>query len=120
MVPEIQMPQDGLVFIESALFEVMADKLLGAKGRDALQSELLEHPESGKSIEETNGARKIRVALDGRGKSGGGRVIYYYRHAKGAIFFLAIYPKNEKENLSKADKKALRDQIKKINEEAYP
>jgi hypothetical protein len=68
MVPEIQMPQDGFVFIESALFEVMADKLLGTKGRDALQSELLEHPESGKPIEETNGARKLRVALDGRGK----------------------------------------------------
>jgi hypothetical protein len=120
MVPEVESPQDGLIFIESALFEVMADKLLGTKGRDILQTELLAHPESGKPVEETNGARKIRVALDGRGKSGGGRVIYYYRHAKGAIFFLAIYPKNEKENLSKADKKALRDQIKKINEEAYP
>jgi hypothetical protein len=120
MAPDVETPQDGLIFIESALFEVMADKLLGTKGREALQTELLEHPESGKAIAETNGARKIRLALDGRGKSGGARAIYYYRHAKGAIFFLAIYPKSEKESLSKADKKALREQIKKIDEEAYP
>ena len=85
-----------------------------------MQNDLLENPEAGKTIGEASGARKIRVSLEGRGKSGGARVIYYYRHVKGAIFFLAIYPKNEKENLSKADKKALREEIRKINEEAYP
>ena len=49
---------------------------------------------AGDVIAGTSGARKIRVALEGRGKRGGGRVIYYYRHARNAVFFLALYPKN--------------------------
>lgn len=77
----------------------------GGESRAVLQNELLENPEAGSTIEETGGARKIRVSLEGRGKSGGARVIYYYRHARGAIFFLAIYPKNEKRILPNPIKK---------------
>lgn len=37
---------------------------------------LLENPRKGAVIEGLAGARKLRIKLEGRGKSGGGRVIY--------------------------------------------
>ncbi len=120
MPPENIMPENGLVFVESATFESMADEYLGDKGREILQDELLENPEADDVIAGTDGARKIRVALEGRGKRGGVRVIYFYRHTRGALFFLAMYPKNEKSDLSSSDKKALKDRVRKIIRGNYP
>ena len=41
-----------------------------------LEEVLLQNPQLGDVIEGTGGARKMRIALGGRGKSGGARVIY--------------------------------------------
>jgi hypothetical protein len=120
VAPETHAPEEGLMFLESPTFSRRADQYLGEAGRDILINTLLEDPESGKVIEDTDGARKIRVAMPGRGKSGGARVIYYYRHIQGAVFFLHIFPKNEKENLSADNKKDIRRQIQRIKAEAYP
>jgi hypothetical protein len=120
MAPEEAESDGGLVFLESPGFAKLADQHLGPEGMDALIGILLENPEAGAVIQGTEGARKIRVALPGRGKRGGARAIYYYRHARGAVFFLDLYPKNEKENLSAEDKSSLRSQIRKIKQEAYP
>ena len=49
-----------------------------------------------------------------------GSDMHYYRHARNAVFFLAMYPKNEKSDLSPDDKKALKEWIRKIIEENYP
>lgn len=46
--------------------------------------------------------RKIRYSAKGHGKRGGARVIYYNMLDDGLIVAVAIYPKNERENLSKA------------------
>lgn len=72
------------------------------------QQELANAPESGVIIEGTGGLRKIRVALAGRGKSGGARVIYYYFSSASQIVLLLAYPKNVQDNLTAAQKKALR------------
>lgn len=50
--------------------------------------------------------RKARWARPGRGIRGGVRVIYCFA-APDAVFFIAVYAKNEKENLSDAQKQAL-------------
>jgi hypothetical protein len=42
------------------------------------------------------------------GKRGGLRVIYFYAISAELIYLLAAYTKNQKENLSDADKKAIR------------
>jgi hypothetical protein len=48
--------------------------------------------------------RKIRVTVKGRGKRGGARVVYYFTDKEDQIVvFLSIWPKNEKENLSKKE-----------------
>ncbi len=58
----------------------------------------------------TGGVRKYRVARAGRGKSGGVRVIYYCWTDR-ALFLIDVYAKNEKSDLSKAEKNKLRKLI---------
>jgi mRNA-degrading endonuclease RelE of RelBE toxin-antitoxin system len=64
-----------------------------------LQSFLFQYPESGKIVPGTGGVRKIRWAMTGRGKSGGVRVIYYFKKQDDEIWLLTIYSKNEIENI---------------------
>lgn len=48
------------------------------------------------------------------GKSGGVRVMYYFRTNKNSIYFIDVYSKNEKENLSGKDKKIIVQLIEEI------
>jgi hypothetical protein len=66
------------------------------------------NPEVGEIVPETGGVRKLRWALAGKGKRGGARVIYYYRNERLPLFLLAAYGKNEKANLSKAERNAMK------------
>ena len=52
--------------------------------------------------------RKIRWAGSGRGKRGGLRVIYYWHVPGSTILFLLAYPKNEQDDLTPAQLKALK------------
>ena len=64
-----------------------------------LQYYLNEHPASGVVVPGTGGVRKLRWRIDGRGKRGGLRVIYYLRLTQEEIWMLAIYGKNARENI---------------------
>ena len=46
--------------------------------------------------------RKVRIAIKskGKGKSGGGRVIFYYEIINEEVILLYIYDKNEMENVN--------------------
>ncbi|HMB77536.1 MAG TPA: type II toxin-antitoxin system RelE/ParE family toxin [Kiloniellaceae bacterium] len=59
------------------------------------------NPECGVLL--ADGLRKVRFALDGRGKSGGVRVIYYFYNEEIPIFLLEVFAKNQKDNLTKAE-----------------
>ena len=65
-------------------------------------------PRSGKVIPETGGVRKLRVSLPGRGKSGGGRVIYFHRPTVGRVYLVLFYPKTAQANVTNAQKRELR------------
>lgn len=82
-----------------------------------LEEALLENPQKGDVVEGTGGARKLRIQIGKRGKSGGGRVLYLDVPEKGRIYLLFAYPKNVQENLSEAQKKVLRDMIERIRKE---
>lgn len=64
-----------------------------------LQGYLFQYPESGKIVPGSGGVRKIRWAMSGKGKSGGARVIYYFKKQDDEIWLLTIYSKNEVENI---------------------
>ena len=79
---------------------------------DAERAELVAfigtNPEAGDAIPETGGVRKVRWALAGKGKRGGARVIYYHHSERLPVFMLAAYAKNEKANLSRAERNAMK------------
>ncbi len=81
---------------------------------EALKLELTVQPDKGAVIPGTAGARKIRMAVDGRGKSGGYRVLYYLRLSHDTILFLDLFAKNEKENLSEREKNDLAKFIRRM------
>ncbi len=66
------------------------------------------HPQAGDEIKGTGGARKIRFAGKGKGKSGGYRVITFYSGVDIPIFLLNIFAKNEKTDLSQAERNAFK------------
>ena len=66
-----------------------------------LQEALITRPDMGDIIKGSGGIRKVRWKLEGRGKSGGVRVIYYWAVADEQILMLYTYPKSKRENLKK-------------------
>ena len=74
-----------------------------------LQEELTNNPEIGPIMQGTGGVRKMRFAYDNRGKSGSTRVIYIDFEVKEKIYLLTAYAKNEKDNLSKAERNKLKE-----------
>lgn len=72
----------------------------------ALQNELEKNPERGDRVQALGGAGKIRMSIKGRGKSGGARVVYYVR-SSAEIWFIDIYAKADKKDLSAAEKKRI-------------
>ena len=63
------------------------------------------------------GARKVRIPLEGRGKSGGGRVVYVDIVVKEQIYLLAAYAKNVQTDLDPDQKKVIRKMVEIIKEE---
>jgi hypothetical protein len=59
------------------------------------------------------GVRKARIALLGRGKRSGGRVVYYMSTSP-IMFMLVAYQKNEQDDLSHAQRKAILAAIESI------
>ena len=77
-----------------------------------LQEELLANPTIGAVMKGTGGVRKMRFSFEHRGKSGSVRVIYIDFKIWKKLYLLTAYPKNEKDNLSKAE----RNELKKLVE----
>jgi hypothetical protein len=88
-----------------------AAKLLVEADRRAILEYLAAHPSAGDLMEGTGGVRKLRWARDGRGKSGGVRVIYYFHSEAMPLYLLTMFAKNERANLSKAERNALAELV---------
>jgi len=86
-------------FIEATAFTKYLYDYLSEDEYLGLQSFLLQYPESGKVVRGSGGVRKVRWAMSGKGKSGGVRVIYYFKKQDVEIWLLTIYSKNEVENI---------------------
>jgi len=102
--------------IETTIFTRRVLELLSDDDYRELQSMLVIRPDTGPVIPGSGGLRKLRWAASGRGKRGGARVIYYWFTSQEQLLMLYIYPKNEQDNLTPDQLKAL----KKIVEREYP
>jgi hypothetical protein len=87
-----------MVFVELPLFSrylAFSDEEL-----QAIQGLILENPLRGDLIPGGRGLRKLRVPLPGRGKRGGGRVIYYLWTALDCCYLVFAYAKNVQGDLT--------------------
>lgn len=75
--------------------------------RSAVVDTVAVNPTAGEIMPGCGGARKLRVAKPGKGKSGGYRVITYFGGDDVPVFLLTVFGKNEKANLNKAERNAL-------------
>lgn len=95
-------------FIELRCFSKRRGELLPDDEFRIFQETLINDPQAGDIIAGTGGFRKIRWSRPGMGKSGGVRIIYYNLTSKGRIYLALIYPKNELDDLTEEQKKALK------------
>jgi hypothetical protein len=105
-----------VIFVETKAFTARITSLLTDDEYQALQLELLQRPGAGSVIPGTGGLRKLRWGVTGTGKRGGARIIYFWHSASARILLLFAYPKNERQDLTVAQRQALR----KIVETEYP
>ncbi|MGH6679329.1 MAG: type II toxin-antitoxin system RelE/ParE family toxin [Bradyrhizobium sp.] len=94
--------------IETPEFLTVTRRIMDEDERGLLIDHLARNPLAGDLIPGTGGVRKLRWGLEGRGKRGGARVIYFYHNEAMPIFALTAYAKNERADLSQADRNDLR------------
>ena len=90
------------------------ENVLRADERDAMELHVAENPEIHPVVAGTGGVRKARWGRQGKGKRGGVRVIYFYRSAADVVYFLDIYAKAAKEDLTPDDKQQLRELVNRL------
>ena len=82
-----------------------------------LEELLPSNPEAGTVIPGLSGARKVRIQLPNRGKSGGARVIYVDLVIQNEIYLLLAYPKNVQTDMTAEQKKFIRKLIETLKED---
>jgi hypothetical protein len=93
--------------VETPSYLADADRLFSADERLAIVERLATDPTCGVVIPGSGGIRKVRFGFGARGKSGGARIIYLFSGESLPVFVLAAFAKNEKANLSPAERNAL-------------
>jgi|SRR6266404_749764 len=108
------------LFIESPEFTKEVLEFFGDDVYAAFQKQLLAQPDKGKVMPGCGGLRKIRVGDPARrkGKRGGARVVYLHVPEADWIYLLDIYGKDEKDDLSAAEKKVLKSLAEEFKKEA--
>ena len=103
-----------MIFIETPVFTRQVKEALADDDYRLLQLLLAIRPEVGDVIKGGGGIRKVRWALPGRGKSGGMRVIYYWRTTEAHLYMLFMFPKNQRSDLTSDQVKQLAKYVKEL------
>jgi len=97
------------VVIETATFLADARRAgLSEEAQTKIVDYVSRHPLAGDPMPGTGGARKVRIAGRGKGKSGGYRVVTYYGGEDVPVFLLVLFSKGDRANLSQAERNELR------------
>lgn len=81
-----------------------------------LEIDILKNPKLYPVILGTGRLRKMRFAFEGRGKSGGIRILYVDFEEVKLIYLIGAYPKSEKENLTTTERNLMRKVIDEIEQ----
>ena len=100
-----------MLLIETPIFTRRIQQWLSDEQYRLLQQQLVAKPDTGRVIPGSGGLRKMRWSVSGRGKRGGVRIIYYWAVAREHILMLFVYPKNEQDDLTPTQLRALRHTI---------
>ena len=107
----------NVTFVELPPFERYRQNYISDDIYQRFQQELLHFPEKGDLIQGTNGLRKIRIKLPNmKGKRAGGRIIYYYVTTRQKVLLIAGYNKNQKSDLTSAERHLLSNLVSEILE----
>ena len=100
-----------MIFVETRVFTSRLKEFMTDKAYSELQKELTEAPKRGDVMKGCGGLRKVRMkdVSRGKGKRGGARVIYLYITEVDRIDFIAIYGKNEQDDLTVKQKRELKE-----------
>ena len=92
---------------------------LGASASEIgrLEQTIANHPEAGVLVPGLGGVRKLRFALGGKGKRGGGRATYFLMASDDLAVMLFAYAKSDKEDMTPAEKKAALALMKEITDD---
>jgi hypothetical protein len=93
--------------VETPSYLADAERLFSPEERMAIVDRLAADPRCGVVIPGSGGIRKVRFGFGTRGKSGGARIIYVFSGGGLPVFVLAAFAKNEKADLSAAERNAL-------------
>src|SRR3954451_23321318 len=103
-----------VVFIEQPVFTRALLDLVDDDLYRKFQNELASNPEKGPVVKGSGGLRKVRMALPGRGKSGGARVLYLWFPRHSTLVLYLIYSKGEMEDIPPAKMKAIKHEVQRI------
>jgi RelE toxin of RelE / RelB toxin-antitoxin system len=93
--------------VETDTYLSKAGKIASDAEREEIVLMVSTAPLAGDVIKGTSGLRKLRIPLQGRGKRGGGRVIYWYYNEGFPAVLMWAFAKNEASDLTPAQYKQL-------------
>lgn len=93
--------------VETRLYLSRAERMMSEAEREHVVDAIAANPVGGAVIPGTGGLRKTRIPLQGRGKRGGGRVIYWFHSVDLPIVLMLAFAKNEAEDLSTDERRKL-------------
>lgn len=105
-----------MVIIETSVFTRCVKELLNDDQYSELQTALVVRPDAGDLIPGSHGLRKLRWKIEGGGKRGGMRVIYYWLTADDQLYMLYAYGKAGREDLTRQQIKQLAEIVKGWND----
>ena len=89
--------------IETPTFQKQSDAIWTTQEREAFIDFIAENPDVGDVIPGADGARKVRWRLQGTGKRGGARVIYFHLVGDELVLLVMVYAKAERTNVKPKD-----------------
>lgn len=101
-----------VTIVETIPYAADAKNLLREEQRQDIAVMIAENPECGELMVGTGGCRKVRFAGQGKGKSGGFRIVYVYCGDLMPTFLFALFTKGQKSNLTRGERNVLAKVVK--------